>query len=564
MDRETSGQPPAERSLVEGENGLKALLLLALPLFLLFLGANAIWDANEAFYVETPRQMVLSGDYINPSFNALPRFNKPVLSYWIVAGLYKMFGISVTVERFGIAVGAFGILLAAFLIGRALRSTTTGTLAALIVATAPRVIMHSRRIFIDVYLTSFMSIALAGFVLALRFPEHRKRWLILMYVALGLGVLTKGPVAIALPVLACGIWLVVERRLRDLATLMLPTGAAIIAAIVLPWYVAVYAQHGWKYITDFIFGENLERFSTAMTPGGRDYSFYLPVLLTDLFPWAPLLILPLATAWKRQAPGEAATHASIRRLLWMWIVTIAVFFSFSQTKEDLYIFPTVAAAAALIADLLTSERGSSRATTAIVILVGATCIALGIGSVVYLNAGPYRLADSWTLLAILVATGAACLALWTVNRPRVAIAALAVGFIVFDYVFIGRVLPDVERFKPVPAIVRAFSARATSGARIESFNMSLPSLVFYLNRPVPEIGTFEDAAARLAAPDEEWLVTNEESWRALHERVPAACLSESHSLFVFDTAKISDIITGEPPPDALLVTNKCGGRGERP
>ena len=64
------------------------LLVAALPVFFLALGANSIWDANEAFYVETPRQMVLTGDYVHPCFNALERFNKPVLSYWIVAGLY--------------------------------------------------------------------------------------------------------------------------------------------------------------------------------------------------------------------------------------------------------------------------------------------------------------------------------------------------------------------------------------------------------------------------------------------------------------------------------------------
>ena len=211
--------------------------------------------------------------------------------------------------------------------------------------------MHSRRIFIDVYVTAFMSLALAGFVLALRYPEQRRRWLLMMYVALGLGVLTKGPVAIALPALACGLWLLAERRLRDLGRLMIPAGVAIIAAIVLPWCVAVYRQHGWTYIAQFIFGENLERFATPMTPAGRDLWFYLPVLLTDLFPWAPLVVLPLLTAWRRAGPGESATHASIRRLLWIWIVAIVAFFSLSKTKEDLYIFPVVAAVAALVADL---------------------------------------------------------------------------------------------------------------------------------------------------------------------------------------------------------------------
>ena len=63
------------------------------------LGDSAIWDANEAFYVETPREMVERGDYVIPTFNYEPRFNKPVLSYWIVAGFYKVFGVSVGVQR---------------------------------------------------------------------------------------------------------------------------------------------------------------------------------------------------------------------------------------------------------------------------------------------------------------------------------------------------------------------------------------------------------------------------------------------------------------------------------
>ena len=137
--------------------------------------------------------MVLTGDYVNPSFNGQPRFNKPVLSYWIVAGLYHLFGVSVTTERLGIALGAVGIVFATFLIGRALGSSRTAVLAALVVATAPRVVMHGRRIFIDVYITAFMALALACFVWAERQPERRRRHLVLMYVAIGLAVLTKGP-----------------------------------------------------------------------------------------------------------------------------------------------------------------------------------------------------------------------------------------------------------------------------------------------------------------------------------------------------------------------------------
>ena len=63
------------------------LLFLALCPYFVDLGGSSIWDANEAFYVETPREMIERGDYVFPTFNYEPRVNKPVLSYWIVAGL---------------------------------------------------------------------------------------------------------------------------------------------------------------------------------------------------------------------------------------------------------------------------------------------------------------------------------------------------------------------------------------------------------------------------------------------------------------------------------------------
>src|SRR5215212_7852035 len=96
-------------------------LLLASALALLFidLGGSSIWDANEAFYVETPREMIERGDYIGPTFNYEPRFNKPVLSYWIVAAFYKVFGVSVIVQRIPIALGAVAMIFTAFFLAKA-------------------------------------------------------------------------------------------------------------------------------------------------------------------------------------------------------------------------------------------------------------------------------------------------------------------------------------------------------------------------------------------------------------------------------------------------------------
>ncbi len=545
------------------------LLLAALPVFLVALGANTIWDANEAFYVETPRQMVLTGDYVNPSFNAAPRFNKPVLSYWIVAGLYRVFGGSVTVERAGIAAGALGIILATFLIGRALRSPPTGWLAALMVASAPRVVMFARRIFIDVYLTLFTSLALALFVLAERHPAHRRRCLALVYVAMGLGVLTKGPVALVLPALAVCLWLTAERRLRDLRRLMLLPGLLIVLAIVVPWYAAVWAQHGWTHITQFFVGENLERYTTAMTPENREVGFYLPVLLGDLFPWSPLVVVPLVGIVARWRAGRTSTSldsdpaaSSLLRLLWLWIVVFVGAFTFSQTKQDLYILPIVPAVAVLVAHTLvrTAYGDRSRAVRAVQLTVALACVAAAAGAYWLFAvpaAGPYRLPGAAAFSSVLALTGAVAGAAWLARRGRAGVVALAGGFVVLNYLFVLAVLPGVERLKPAAPLGRIVAERASSDAQVFYYGPALPSFVYYSAHPMREIGSVEEGFVWLNSRPDVWILTGEREFEAMRATAPFICVAGRHANL--DT-KLRALMAREPPPEVVLVTNRCGQR----
>src|SRR5918998_325866 len=96
---------------------LPLLLAVALLPYFVDLGGSAIWDANEAFYVETPREMMERGDYVLPTFNYELRVNKPVLSYWIVAAFYHLFGVSVAVQRIPIAIGGVLLIVVAYCLG---------------------------------------------------------------------------------------------------------------------------------------------------------------------------------------------------------------------------------------------------------------------------------------------------------------------------------------------------------------------------------------------------------------------------------------------------------------
>ncbi|MEX2270494.1 MAG: glycosyltransferase family 39 protein [Vicinamibacterales bacterium] len=535
---------------------LRILVAASAVLLFLGLGTSTIWDANEAYYVETPRQMVQSGDFVNPTFNGAPRFNKPVLSYWIVAGFYKVLGVSVWAERVAIAIGALGIAAAAFVIARIIWSVRAGWIAALVLLTAPRVVFFARRIFIDIYVTLFMSLVLMFFVLAEARPVHRRRYLLLMYVAAGLGVLTKGPVAIALPAIAFLVYLAIERRLADIRRMHLVTGALIVAAIVTPWYAMVYAEHGWQYIRAFFIGENVGRFSETVGHQDRPFYFYVPVLLTELFPWS--LFVPVALA-------HAATVArsSLHRLLLCWIAVIVIAFSFSSTKQDLYIFPIVAALAALIAGLfeqaMNGEERARRWThwTWPVVAVAMLALWIPLGRLFGAASSVYFIHGARIAAVLLLAGASAVTVYWFRRRTFEALVTLGLAFAAINYVLVLVALPYFERFKPVAPLSATALAR-NPGAHVVQFRTPLPSMVWYLGKPVEEVYDLPVLRQRLARPEETLVLLKERDYPEVQALAPT-CIVDRRPLL---DVKPREIMAGTALPQMLLVSNRCAKNGD--
>jgi 4-amino-4-deoxy-L-arabinose transferase-like glycosyltransferase len=541
--------------------------------YVIGLGDSTIWDANEAFYAETPREMIESGDYINPSFNYHPRFNKPVLSYWAVAASYHMFGVSEHSERLPIALSAVVLIATAFGLGRVVGSYEVGLLAGIILATAPRFLMFSRRIIIDMWITMFMALTLLFFVLAeikaergpnpeSRTPNPQSRWLILMYVAAGLGVLTKGPVAVVLPALAFLIYLGLERRLRDLRRMLIPSGMVIVAAIVLPWYVALYAQHGWVHIKEFFIDENVMRFAQPVGAPRRGFWFYVPVLLTDLFPWSLLLpasLVSAATAFGRRG-ATTTTQDRTTRLLLVWIGTIVLFFTFSRTKQDLYIFSIVPAVAALVALLLVQAFRSAparvpRQAWMSLGCAGAVLAALGValGALVVVP-GRYPLAGSLAVAILAGAGGGIVAVLAVLGRLRFATIALAGTLVVMSWVFVLVTLPDFERYKPVAPLVDLIKQRASFESRIGYYRFALPSMAFYMRRQVFEAFDLETLRQEFASGQDVYCLMTYEDYRGVKDVLsgPTHILA-SRPLF---DVKIRAFLEGNELPEIVLVSNR--------
>ncbi len=553
-------------SLTRTQWVLIVVLALAAAPYFARLGASSLWDSNEAFYAETPREMIESHDYINPTFNYRERLNKPPLSYWIVAPFYKLLGVSEAAERLPIVLGAMILIATAYGLGRALFSVDAGLLAAIGLAAAPRFLMFSRRIMIDVYLAAFMALALLLFVLAEKSPDRRRLYLFLMYVSIGLGVLTKGPVAAALPAAALVVYLAVFRRLGELRSMRLRTGFVIVATLVLPWYAAICFQHGWGHIETFILQDNLSRYTQAVWGPRRGFFFYVPAFMGDFFPWS-LFIIPLG--WfgvKRlwaiyRSRDQSISDLSGSGVLVIWIAVIVVFFSISRSKEDLYILPIYPAAAALVGGLLARfiednplKRHGVTWSTTFVLAASIT----GAGAVILWFFGdgtqPYDIAGANLIGYAAIGGGMIAATAAVLRRRRSAILATALSVVACNWVFTLWALPDFERFKPVRVLCEVIASQAAPDALVGYYRTAYPSMVFYLRRPVFEYYDQTEIEAAFSSGNEVFCVMTESEYEAVREQVPGKThLLASHPIF---RVKLNGILDRVELPRVVLISNK--------
>jgi 4-amino-4-deoxy-L-arabinose transferase-like glycosyltransferase len=550
------------------------LLVAAVVPYFVGLDDSSIWDANEAFYVETPREMLESGDYISPSFNYEPRFNKPVLSYWIVAVFYQVFGVSPGVQRLPMALAAITLIAVAFFLARAAYPSGSPDVGARIdaalwaaigLALTPRLLMFARRIFIDMYITMFMGLTLLFFALAERYPAKRRLFLLLMYASVGLGVLTKGPIAIVLPGIAFGIYLLLRGEISRVRDMMIPAGALIVAAIVVPWYAVLYSRYGWTYIGSFLLGENVARYTEGYgVDSVRGPIFYLPVLFSDSFPWSAFLIAAGIAGWRSRRSTIADDRVTrFRLLLWVWIAVIVLFFSLSAGKQDLYIFPVVPAVAALagltIARGLAQDARAARAIRVTTAVVGLIVVFIAAG-VVYLfreGGSSYALDGALTTSLIGISGGMVVTAMALSYRLWASLVAVAVTFVLLNWVFVMRVLPSFEAYKPSPAFARTLHPRLTPDAVVATYDEALPSLVYYLRRHVEQLFEEDRIVALLEGNRPAYAVLSRTNYANITAELDVrTCVIESRPTF---DVKLKTVLSREPLPELVLVTNRCAG-----
>jgi len=322
--------------------GLAILVLIAIALFFLRLRAPLL-EPQEPRYAEIPRQMLQEGRLLVPVLHGQPYLDKPPLLYWLVMGSYTVFGVHDWSARLvpGLA-GVFTVLLT-YWWGRRVAGERAALCGALVLCLSAGFIYRQRMLNMDSLLCLWVTAALASAHAALKSgPVLRWRWWLLAAIACGLGLLTKGPIALVLVLTPLLLYPRLEPRcarvsLRDGAVFALL--AVLLAA---PWYVAVMVQMP-DFAHTFFWRHHVERFLTPFDHEKPAW-FYVPGLLAGMLPWT-LLLPGFVRFLARRSLRAARRRPAALGFFLLSALWCLLFFSASGCKRPAYILPAMPALA---------------------------------------------------------------------------------------------------------------------------------------------------------------------------------------------------------------------------
>jgi 4-amino-4-deoxy-L-arabinose transferase-like glycosyltransferase len=122
------------------------LILMVCALSLIVgLGSTPLWDPDEPRFAAATRTMVVSGDVVSPSFNGKPRFEKPILFYWLQLPFFLALGPTETAARLPSALAGVGSVVLLYLIGQCVFNERAALFAALALATVFRFVAYARQ-----------------------------------------------------------------------------------------------------------------------------------------------------------------------------------------------------------------------------------------------------------------------------------------------------------------------------------------------------------------------------------------------------------------------------------
>lgn len=504
--------------------------------FLGWLGSTRLWDDDEPKNAVCGQEMFARGDWIVPTFNGTLRTDKPILIYWCMLAVFNAIGVSELAIRLPSALAGVGTVILTFHLGRLLFDRRTGLIASCLLTSALMFAVLARAATPDSLLIFWITASLTCYVAgvaarrgghfsgdrldvhttAVPICEHglpAAAW-ISMYMAIGVAVLAKGPIGVVMPLGIIGSYLLffdspitqaantswlrrclgyfAPHRIWTIAkTLHVFTGAAIVALIALPWYIAVAVQTHGEWVTGFLGTHNIGRFMQPLEHH-RGLPIYYPIaIIIGFFPAS--IFLPVAlwssftTARKNGPRGNSAAF------LLCWIACYVGFFTVAATKLPNYVVPCYPALAIVTAAWLIFVIDSRASIRSWHLWTGyGTSAVLGLGVTVGLTIAAYSILDIHSFVAlpgiVMIVGGLTCLTMLyqkQVGRSVISFVVTGLFFTASATIHTGMQVNDAQEGPYFARYIREhIHSTSPDAPKIGTYAYFPPSLVYYLGYPV--------------------------------------------------------------------------------
>jgi 4-amino-4-deoxy-L-arabinose transferase-like glycosyltransferase len=386
---------------------LVGLLLFAILVRLLSLGAYPLTDNTEARYAELARTMVETGDWLTPRMaGGVPWWSKPPLSIWLTSVSYLAFGVNEFAARLPQMLVCLCTMWLTMNLAAKPERPNHALRAAIVVFTSGIFFISAGAVMTDATLTLATTLSMAGFWNAMtRTDRSARAWGYLFFVGMAIGLLAKGPVGVVLTLLPCGLWTLWKRRLGD-AWRRIPwiSGTLLCAALSVPWYIAAEMRTP-GYLEYFIIGEHWRRYTIPAWRGDmfgtahvRPRGFIWPLAILATLPWC---VTWLGLAWelrrrREERPVRSADDSGWHVYLWLWMLASPVFFTGAGNILITYVLPGIPAFALLVAEFWerVGDKGVNGASTKIAALF------VPVGGILFLALVSPRVAHDYTHKAL--------------------------------------------------------------------------------------------------------------------------------------------------------------------
>lgn len=332
------------------------LILTALVLLTALPGISRIpaIDRDEARYAQATVQMIESGDPIDIRFQDAPRWKKPAGAYWAQAVSVTLFGgpdaRAIWKHRLPSVLAALIAVLATYWAGRRLVGRQAAIIGAALFAVSLGLVYEAHAAKTDALLVAATTICFGALAHIRHNPiGTQKTASLLFWMALGAGVMLKGPIAPMVVILAIAALMIWERRAGWAKPLLFWPGPILFLLIVLPWTILIWQKTGGAFFTT-AFSEDL---APKMTGGQEKHGglpgYHLVSVLVMFFPAVVLLPAGIAYAIRALlADGDKFTPLKrAMRLIICWVVPFWIVLEITPTKLPHYGLPLYPALALL-------------------------------------------------------------------------------------------------------------------------------------------------------------------------------------------------------------------------